>query len=360
VITMSQIRIFVVEDSVVFRKILLTTINSIPGVRTVGIASNGLEAIEAIPAVKPDLITLDINMPVMDGLETLEQLRNVYPQFRVIMVSSYTSEGAVATLKALEAGALDFITKPDGDDNEQNRIKLQKDFARLLAKYVDSEIHFDMLSKGENVTVDEKEKYASKSISCIPATSPLAVAIGISTGGPNALAKVIPLLPGNYPVPVFIVQHMPRLFTKTLAESLNRKSNVNVVEAIDGDIAKAGNVYIAPGGLQMKLRKDDNGGVYIQLLDAMEENFCKPSADYLFRSVAQVYGEKSLGIIMTGMGSDGVLGLRLMKRQGAMILAQDRETCTVWGMPRMACEAGIVDCTIPLHQIADAMINAIR
>ncbi|HMA63809.1 MAG TPA: CheB methylesterase domain-containing protein, partial [Chitinispirillaceae bacterium] len=147
---------------------------------------------------------------------------------------------------------------------------------------------------------------------------------------------------------------------KTLAESLHRKSKVNVVEAADGDIVKAGNVYIAPGGLQMKLSKDDSSGVFIQLLDAPEENFCKPSADFLFRSVAKVYGEKALGIIMTGMGSDGVLGLRLMKRQGAQVIAQDRETSTVWGMPKMACEAGVVDYTIPLHEMADAMINAVR
>jgi two-component system chemotaxis response regulator CheB len=349
-----------VEDSVVFRKLLLTTINSIPGVRTVGIASNGREALEAIPVVKPDLITLDINMPVMDGLETLEHLRIVYPQFRVIMVSSYTTEGAVATLKALEAGALDFITKPETDDNTQNRINLQNDFARLLAKYVNSGIHYDLLSNDHNEKVIEKRKYPARSISYIPSTAPLAVAIGISTGGPNALSQVIPLLPGNYPVPVFIVQHMPRLFTKTLAESLHRKSKVNVVEAADGDIVKAGNVYIAPGGLQMKLSKDDSSGVFIQLLDAPEENFCKPSADFLFRSVAKVYGEKALGIIMTGMGSDGVLGLRLMKRQGAQVIAQDRETSTVWGMPKMACEAGVVDYTIPLHEMADAMINAVR
>jgi two-component system chemotaxis response regulator CheB len=355
---MSQIRVFVVEDSVVFRKLLLTTINSIPGVRTVGIASNGREAIEAIPDVKPDLITLDINMPIMDGLETLEQLKNIYPQFRVIMISSYTSEGAVATLKALENGALDFITKPDSDDTEQNRIKLQNDFARLLAKYVDSEIHFDMMAKCGAVT--EKEKYATKPILNLPSVSPQAVAIGISTGGPNALSQVIPLLPGDYPVPVFIVQHMPRIFTKTLAESLNRKSKVTVIEALDGDRVKEGTVYIAPGGLQMKLRKDDNGSIFIQILDAPEENFCKPSADFLFRSVAQVYGKNAVGIIMTGMGSDGVLGLRLMKRQGALILAQDRETCTVWGMPRMACEAGVVDGTIPLHGMAETMIKALQ
>jgi two-component system chemotaxis response regulator CheB len=357
---MSQIRIFVVEDSVVFRKLLLTTINGIPGVRTVGIASNGREAIEAIPDIKPDLITLDINMPVMDGLETLEQLKNVYPQFRVIMISSYTSEGAAATLKALEIGALDFITKPDSDDTEHNRIKLQNDFARLLAKYADSEIHFDMMVKSGIVPVAEKEKHNPKPIVNLPLISPQAVAIGISTGGPNALSQVIPLLPDDYPVPVFIVQHMPRLFTKTLAESLNRKSKVTVVEAIDADRVKAGTVYIAPGGLQMKLRKDDNGNIFIQLLDAPEENFCKPSADFLFRSVAQVYGEKAIGIIMTGMGSDGVLGLRLMKRQGALILAQDRETCTVWGMPRSACEAGVVDGTIPLHGLADVMIKALQ
>ena len=356
---MSHIRIFVVDDSVVFRKLLLTTINSIPGVRTVGVAENGKEALGAIPLVKPDLITLDLNMPVMDGLETLRQLREVYPQFRVIMVSAYTSDGAVATLKAFEAGALDVITKPDTDDPALNSKLLHDQFIGLFTKYADSQRDLDVAPR----VVSIKTSYAvAKETSCALHLSnivkPEVVAIGLSTGGPNALAELLPSLPANFSLPVLIVQHMPRLFTRTLAESLGRKAAIKVVEAQDDTELKAGTVYIAPGGTQMKVRRGANGKVFVQITDAPAENYCKPSADYLFRSVAQVYGDKALGVIMTGMGSDGELGLRLMKRQGAQIIAQDRQTCTVWGMPRAATEAGVVDIVLPLNEIAAEIIRS--
>lgn len=353
----SQIRIFVVDDSVVFRKLLLTTINSIPGVRTVGVASNGKEAIETIPSVKPDLITLDLNMPIMDGLETLRELREVYPQFRVIVVSAHTNEGAQTTLKALEAGALDVITKPDSNDMELNSKFIYDQFVNLLTKYADSEKNLDVAPEVAAVkpaTVNEKT-VCTNHLSC--SVKPEVIAIGISTGGPSALAELLPSLPANFSIPILIVQHMPKLFTKTLAESLERRATIKVVEAQDGEVLKAATVYIAPGGLQMKVRRGDKGEVIVQITDEPAENFCKPSADYLFRSVAQVYGEKALGIIMTGMGSDGVLGLRLMKRHGAQVIAQDRQSCTVWGMPRMAFEAGVVDIVLPLHEIAAEIVR---
>ena len=171
------------------------------------------------------------------------------------------------------------------------------------------------------------------------------------------LSELLPSLPSNFSLPVLIVQHMPKLFTRTLAESLARKTTIRVVEAQDDEELKAGTVYIAPGGSQMKVRRGDKGEVLVQITDAPAENYCKPSADYLFRSVAQVYGERALGVIMTGMGSDGVLGLRLMKRQGAQVIAQDRQSCTVWGMPRMAFEAGVVDIMLPLEEIAGEVMR---
>lgn len=351
----SQIRIFVVDDSVVFRKLLLTTINSIPGVRTVGVASNGKEAIDMIPTVKPDLITLDLNMPIMDGLETLRQLREVYPRFRVIVVSAYTNEGAQTTMKALEAGALDVITKPDTDDMELNCKLLHDQFVNLIAKYADSEKNSEVASGLATVKLSKTNKNTTSTQHLSCSIKPEVVAIGLSTGGPIALIELLPSLPANFSIPVLIVQHMPKFFTRTLAESLARRTSIRVVEAQDEDELKAGTVYIAPGGSQMKVRRGDKSEVLIQITDAPAENYCKPSADYLFRSVAQVYGDKALGIIMTGMGSDGVLGLRLMKRQGAQIIAQDRQTCTVWGMPRMAFEAGVVDIELPLGEIAEEM-----
>lgn len=353
----SQIRIFVVDDSVVFRKLLLTTINSIPGVRTVGVASNGKEAIDTIPTVKPDLITLDLNMPIMDGLQTLRELREVYPQFRVIVVSAYTSEGAQSTLKALEAGALDVITKPDTNDMELNSKLLHDQFVNLLTKYADSEKNLDVAPRVAMVKPALVREITPNTYHLSYTAKPEVVAIGLSTGGPGALTELLPSLPSDFSLPILIVQHMPKLFTRTLAESLARKTTIRVVEAQDEEELKAGTVYIAPGGSQMKVRRGDKGEVIVQITDAPAENYCKPSADYLFRSVAQVYGEKALGIIMTGMGSDGVLGLRLMKRLGAQVIAQDRQSCTVWGMPRMAFEAGVVDIVLPLEEIAEEMIR---
>jgi two-component system chemotaxis response regulator CheB len=352
----SQIRIFVVDDSVAFRKLLLTTINSIPGVRTVGVASNGKEAIDIIPTVKPDLITLDLNMPIMDGLQTLRELREVYPQFRVIVVSAYTSDGAQTTLKALEAGALDVITKPDTNDMELNSKLLHDQFISLLTKYADSEKNLDVAQRVaiKPAQVNEQVPH-TQHLLC--AVKPEIVAIGLSTGGPGALTELLPSLPAEFSLPILIVQHMPKLFTRTLAESLARKTTIRVVEAQDEEELRGGTVYIAPGGSQMKVRRGDKGEVLVQITDAPAENYCKPSADYLFRSVAQVYGEKALGVIMTGMGSDGVLGLRLMKRQGAQVIAQDRQSCTVWGMPRMAFEAGVVDIVLPLEEIAEELIR---
>ncbi|MFP4014439.1 MAG: chemotaxis-specific protein-glutamate methyltransferase CheB [Chitinispirillaceae bacterium] len=355
---MHQIRVFVVDDSVVFRKLLLKAINSVPGVRTVGVASNGKEAIEAIPSVKPDFITLDLNMPVMNGLETLNQLRRVYPSFKVLMVSAYTSEGAQATLQALEAGALDFITKPEANNESQNSRILCEQLSLLFSKYADSQrknIRFKPELKTAAVSTSEPRISGDSHLPL--SVKPEVVALGISTGGPRALAALLPLLPSDFPFPLLIVQHMPKLFTKTLAESLDRKTHLRVVEAQNGEEVNAGKVFIAPGGKQMKVVRNGNGKNVLKITDDPPENHCKPSVDYLFRSVAQVYGANAMGIIMTGMGSDGVLGLKLMKRKGARVMAQNRESCAVWGMPRMAIEAGVVEVVLSPEKIAAELLR---
>jgi two-component system chemotaxis response regulator CheB len=192
------------------------------------------------------------------------------------------------------------------------------------------------------------------------ASKPELVAIGISTGGPNALAEMLPKLPANLGVPILIVQHMPVLFTQSLAESLNTKCPFTVKEAKDKESIKAGTAYIAPGGSQMKLLKSPEGDRIISITDDPPENHCKPSVDYLFRSLAHNFPGKSLGVIMTGMGSDGVLGLRLMKRHGGIVIAQDETTCTVFGMPKEAITAGVVDVVSPLHELAAAITKAVR
>jgi two-component system chemotaxis response regulator CheB len=357
---MSHVRVFVVDDSVVFRKLLLNAINSIPNVRSVGVASHGQEAIELIPQVKPDLITLDLNMPVMNGIETLRQLKKVYPHYKVIIISAHSSEGAQATLQALEEGALDFITKPENVDTDLNIKQLFDRLSSFISKYFIFNKPSETIS--ETVIVPKASDFISAPI---PSAShqfsfkPEIIAIAISTGGPNALAELLPLFPQNFPLPILIVQHMPRLFTKALADNLKCESTINIVEAQDEEIVRAGTVYIAPGGFQMKVvRRGEQ--VVIQIVDAPAENHCKPSADFLFRSVAQVYGGNAIGVIMTGMGSDGVLGLRLMKRHGTLVIAQDQKTSTIWGMPKAAIDAEVVDMVLSLKEIAEEIKRQVR
>ncbi len=357
---MSQIRVFVVDDSVLFRRLLLTTINSIPGVRTVGVAENGKEALEAIPDVKPDLITLDVAMPVMDGLDTLRRIRTQYPEFEVVMVSAFTSEGAEATLQALEAGALDVIAKPDTGSELGNATLLRDQFSTLLTRFAVSRSLPTTISKDEKRGAYDVLSNVPPGIGSQLPSRPKVVAIGVSTGGPGALSRLLPCLPADFPLPVLIVQHMPPLFTGTLADSLQRRCAVRVVEASGGEAVAPGTVYIAPGGRQMKVHRNEDGGISIRITDDPEENHCKPSVNYLFRSVSRVYEDRCVGVIMTGMGSDGVLGLQLMKRRGAYIIAQDRETSTVWSMPRVALEAGVVDRMLPLDAIGLELLACVK
>lgn len=363
------LRVLVVDDMALYRKLLGDLINEIPGMEVAGSAPNGRLALSKIDLLQPDVITLDVEMPVMDGLETLRLLSKRESPPLVIVVSVHTHEGAEKTLTALDLGAYAFITKPHGSNMEKNRRQLSDELRSILTGLlVKSRIRkacvpagppdrggFPAFEQAGNrvsrpgpTVIDEQEL-------------PEIIAIAISTGGPKALGEVIPRLPGNLKVPVVVVQHIPTDFTAALVESLDKKSAVKVRVGQHGMGLEPGTVYFAPGGKQMKVRAPDPAGPpLLQVTDDAAENHCKPSADFLMRSVARTYGSRALGIIMTGMGSDGVLGLRLMKSRGASVIAQDRETSVVFGMPSEAIKAGVVDITAPLHSIADLIVERVQ
>lgn len=366
--TTRKIKVLIVDDTALYRKIIRDVLSDFNEVEVVGTAPNGKIALSKIDTLRPDMITLDQEMPEMDGIETLRQIKSLGKKVSVIMVSAYTTKGARITLQALELGAFDFIAKPDSSDIQENIESLKNQFKpkfdaflnRLEIRQTIRHPEIKSISAPEiakTITIDKNIPSASLGL----IGKPKIVAIGISTGGPKALADVIPKIPANLGVPVVIVQHMPPVFTKALAESLDKKSLLSILEGTDGQLLEINSVYIAPGGKQMKVVAGNGVGQFIlKITDDPPENHCKPSADYLFRAVAGLFPGKAVGVIMTGMGRDGTLGLRLMKRQGAKIIAQDENTCVVYGMPMEAVKAGVVDLVLPLNQIAEKITSIVR
>ncbi len=354
-----KIKVLIVDDTVLYRKIIRDTLSSFEEVDVVGTASNGKIALSQITVLKPDLVTLDQEMPELNGVQTLRMLKAFNGKMpATVMVSAHTTKDAAVTMQALELGAFDFITKPAGASMQSNIAALERQFKPILQAYairnnLGRAPVMPRRAPEEPRVRDgrpDPETFTGQAIQGNP--RPEVVAIGISTGGPKALAQVIPLLKHNLNQPVLIVQHMPAMFTKALADSLNEKSSLRVKEAENGETVTRGRVYIAPGGKHMKVVKSLGGQVSIEITDDAPENFCKPAVDYLFRSVADVYGKKTLGVIMTGMGRDGVKGLQTLKRKGASVLAQDKKTSTVFGMPMEAIRAGVVDQVAPLPALA--------
>lgn len=362
---MNPIKALVVDDTIVYRKIVGDVLNGIPGVEVVGTANNGKIALSKIASLKPDFITLDIEMPELNGIEVLLELKKHPEPPVVIMLSTLTQQGSEMTIKALELGAFDFIPKPGDGKMAENMLKVQGAILPIIDTLkrqretrfrIKEKIHAGTLPKKivkKEVSIDIPKPARVKTYSEI-------IGIGISTGGPNALTKMIPMLPDNFNVPILIVQHMPPLFTASLANSLNNKCNLTVKEAQDGDIISGGTVFIAPGGKQMKIIAAGDGiSRKIKITDDPPENSCKPSVDYLFRSIAQHYVGRATGVIMTGMGSDGTKGLIQMKKNGNFIIAQNEETCTVFGMPKEPIESGIADVIAPLEEIAREITKTI-
>lgn len=359
----SPLRILVVDDTAIYRKIVSEVLRTIPGVEVVGTAVDGKLALDKIQELKPDLVTLDLEMPQLCGVEVLQHLRAAKSNVGVIMLSAFTSEGAASTTEALRLGAFDFVLKPAGAQPTASM--------DLLKQKLSERIHAFASSRGR--TLPHADSAAPARVEP-PAPAKVVIApppprrhdqrpaelivLGISTGGPEALSKVIPQLPADLPAPLLIVQHMPPLFTKSLADDLNQRSKLNVSEAVDGQLARPGDCLIAPGGHQMKIERTELGPI-VRITDDPPENSCRPAVDYLFRSASLHYGGHVVAIVMTGMGLDGTLGCRLLKRQGATIIAQNKETCVVFGMPSVIVEQGIADVVAPVGQIAAEIVAAV-
>ncbi len=340
-------------------------------VEVIDTASNGQIALKKIEQLQPDLVTLDVEMPEMDGLTTLKEIKQRFPQTQVIMLSSLTKQGATTTIQALVAGAFDFIEKPDYDDSAESEKHLQRQLKRitntLMTKEALTRQGRGTVTQTTDVPSKENKQNSSteevlKRISAIHAKTKIKiVSIGVSTGGPTALPVLLKNLSKDLNVPILIVQHMPALFVSALVESLNKISTLPVIEAQPQKEVKPNRVYIAPGGKQMKVsKKPGNLNPVIVLTDDPPENYCKPSADYLFRSISESYDASALGIIMTGMGKDGTAGLKLMKQAGATVFAQDEASSVVYGMAMEATKAGVVDATFPLEQLAQEINKRVK
>ncbi|MBF0496594.1 MAG: chemotaxis response regulator protein-glutamate methylesterase [Deltaproteobacteria bacterium] len=356
-----RLKILIIDDSIIFRNAIANALSGENDIEVIGTAHNGARGIELIKLRPPDLVTCDVEMPVMDGLETLKGIQEYNaahsdrPDIGVIMVSSVTTKGAEVTINALEYGAFDFVTKPDGKNSEENTAYLRR---QLLVK-------IRLFSLRRSAAAQRKKALATSVAAQLPPppprTTPVptgqikAVIIGVSTGGPRALSAIMPELSNLVDLPIFIVQHMPPTFTQSLAESLNNKCRHQIIEGKHNDIVDNGRAYIAPGGRHMLVRKNTLGQFMTTINDQPPENGCRPSVDVLFRSAATAYGGDVVAIILTGMGNDGTKSLSQLKRAGAYVIAQDEATSVVWGMPGSAVASGQVDDVLPLDKIPAAV-----
>ncbi len=350
---MRKIRVLIVDDSVVARRLLTDALSADPAIEVADIAATGRVALAKIPYCNPDLITLDVDMPEMSGLETLAAVRKAHPQLPVIMVSNLTEQGAVVTLDALGLGATDYVTKPSDVKNREAALqKVREELIPKIKTFCRSVI-------GTDPAPLPSRAFDRESAPPFETARVDVVAIGISTGGPNALAEIIPLLPKDFPTPIVIVQHMPPIFTKFLSDRLASKSLMKVSEVVPGETLESGHVYIAPGDHHALLERD---GVDVRLRTNRDipENSCRPSVDVLFRSAAKVFGAHVLGVIMTGMGQDGFRGCERIKEAGGKVLAQDEASSVVWGMPGFVVRAGLADRVLPLAQLPNEILRRAR
>ena len=384
-----RIRVLVVDDSVVVRRFLARILSADPAFDVVGYAAHGVAAVAQAGELAPDAITMDIEMPEMDGLETVRELRRRASKAVIIMCSTLTRRGASSTIEALIAGANDYVAKPVGTDSMDGAFEiLRQELIPKIKQFFTSRefVHAPAVPaprSGPAACLPASSTHASSSPTSsslapaglallaaatagvaakAPATLPAArrqiVAIGVSTGGPTALMQLLPALPKDFPLPIVIVQHMPPIFTRQMAERLAAESALEVVEASAGMKVERGRVLIAPGDFHMRLQRAGQDTVVV--LDQGErENSCRPAVDVLFRSVAALYGGQVLGIMLTGMGQDGLRGTEVLKAKGAYIMAQDRATSVVWSMPGAVAEAGLANAVLPLDELVPAMLRQV-
>ena len=338
-----MIRVLVVDDSAFMRTALSTMLAKDPDIEVVGTARHGAEALDMVQRLDPDVVTMDVDMPVMDGITAVRQIMAQSPR-PILMVSSLTREGAHETLQALDAGAVDFIPK---------------DLARVSLEII--RIEADLQAKVKAIARTHKAKTQgptapSPILPRIP-NSVNAIAMGVSTGGPPVVQRILAALPASFPAPIFVAQHMPGAFTGPFAERLNASSALEVCEAQDGMPVVSGRVYVGPGGMHLRVRRH---GVQVvtEVSPEPRDALYKPSATELIASIAQVYGSRGLALILTGMGSDGLEGARQLKVAGGTVFAQDEASCVVYGMPKAVVEAGLTDAIIELSDIPEALLRA--
>jgi len=351
---MRKANVLIVDDSVLIRRLVADVIAADASIAVVGEAANGRIALQKIAQLSPDLVTLDVEMPELDGLETLKEIRKTYPRLPVIMFSALTERGAADTLEALHHGASDYVTKPSsvaGRATAQQRIREDllpkiKSLCRLGSAAPAT------AAKRDSVAPTTPRPFALRSVG-----SPVAadvVVIAVSTGGPAALAEVLSRLPADFPAPIMLVQHMPPMFTRFLAERLNAQTPLAVMEAVDGQPVHPGTVYVAPGDFHLTLQRR-NGGVVTVLDQTPARNSHRPAADALFCSAADSYGPRTLALVLTGMGQDGVRGSEDITRAGGRVLVQDEATSVVWEMAGLVAAAGLADAVLPIGDIANEL-----
>jgi len=351
-------RVLVVDDSALYRQTISNVLRDARDVSIIGVARDGRDALEKIERLDPDLLTLDVQMPGMDGIAVLREISRRRMRPKAIMLSSLTAEGAQVTTDALLEGAFDFILKPSGRDPQENRLRLRENLDEKIAAF-----------RAPDGRVKPSERRLSSVATVAPSAAPRpdedsvsgcqAVIIGVSTGGPAALKRVLPTLPETLPVPVLVVQHMPLQFTEALSRRLDEMCALEVIQARSGTEARAGRVLIAPGGRQMKLsRRADR--VHAKLTNDAPENGCRPSVDYLLRSAGRVFQGEALGVIMTGMGRDGLEGCRALKERGGRIFAQHPHGCVVYGMPKAIIENDLADRVLPLSRMGPAILSHLK
>jgi len=368
-----RMRILIVDDSAVMRSLLRSVVCADPALEVAGTAADGASALSSLGILQPDVVLLDVEMPGMDGLVTLRELRRRGHKMPVIMCSSLTQRGAKVTLEALAGGASDYVSKPAGQANREAAIRaLGQDLGPKIRALTSSNQVPQTTSFGQvSGTLGTSSLGGPRTPLLLPSapaqrpqpiqSRPAVLVIGVSTGGPAALDVLLPALPANFPLPVLIVQHMPELFTKVFAERLDGRCRLRVREAADGDPVRAGAILIARGNWHMEVVPVARAGAppTLRLNQGPLENHCRPAVDVLFRSVAAVYGQGTLAVVLTGMGSDGMLGCRMIREHGGAVISQDQASSTVWGMPGAVTNAGLAHRVLPLADIAPEILRLV-
>jgi two-component system chemotaxis response regulator CheB len=353
---MKKAKVLVVDDAMLIRRMVTDVLAADASIEVVGEAANGRIALQKIAQLNPDLVTLDVEMPEMNGLQTLKEIRRTHPRLPVIMFSAVTERGAADTLEALHYGASDYVTKPAG---AAGRATAQQRIREDLVPKIKSLCRLAGVSPLIGARPATGVRSAPRPFTLRPLGATIAadvVAVSLSTGGPAALAAILAKLPFDFRAPILVVPHMPQMFTRFFAERLSGQTSLAVVEASDGQTVQPGVVYVAPGDFHLTVRKD--AGAAVLVLDQRPpEHSHRPAADVLFRSVAAAYGPRALALVLTGMGQDGLRGCEHIADAGGRVLAQDEATSVVWEMPGLVARAGLADAVLPIAEMADELLR---